>query len=297
MKNKINLGTKFIAFLALFMFSILAINVSAKAGQMKMHAIYVDRGDAIVIESNGHFMLVDSGISQTSEKVLAYLKSLNIPDKKIDYVISTHPDGDHVGGFPAVFKEYEIGQVIYSPCTKPSKDYLSFIKTVKEKDCPFRIPVEGEKFKLGDATVEVVYDGSQGSTYNEASIVMRVTCDNKSILLTGDLPSTMENELLKQGYNFKADVLKIGHHGAAASSCANFLDAVAPQYAVVSCGTPDICEFPKESVLQRLARRFIKLYRTADANVVINFNNGVISTVVPKYTTTWDSTIIQVRNS
>ena len=83
MKNKINLGTKFIAFLALFMFSILAINVSAKAGQMKMHAIYVDRGDAIVIESNGHFMLVDSGISQTSEKVLAYLKSLNIPDKKI----------------------------------------------------------------------------------------------------------------------------------------------------------------------------------------------------------------------
>ena len=52
MKNKINLGTKFIAFLALFMFSILAINVSAKAGQMKMHAIYVDRGDAIVIESN-----------------------------------------------------------------------------------------------------------------------------------------------------------------------------------------------------------------------------------------------------
>lgn len=278
MKNKINLGTKFIAFLALFMFSILAINVSAKAGQMKMHAIYVDRGDAIVIESNGHFMLVDSGISQTSEKVLAYLKSLNIPDKKIDYVISTHPDGDHVGGFPAVFKEYEIGQVIYSPCTKPSKDYLSFIKTVKEKDCPFRIPVEGEKFKLGDATVEVIYDGSQGSTYNEASIVMRVTCDNKSILLTGDLPSTMENELLKQGYNFKADVLKIGHHGAAASSCANFLDAVAPQYAVVSCGTPDICEFPKESVLQRLARRFIKLYRTADANVVINFNNGVIST-------------------
>ena len=173
MKNKINLGTKFIAFLALFMFSILAINVSAKAGQMKMHAIYVDRGDAIVIESNGHFMLVDSGISQTSEKVLAYLKSLNIPDKKIDYVISTHPDGDHVGGFPAVFKEYEIGQVIYSPCTKPSKDYLSFIKTVKEKDCPFRIPVEGEKFKLGDATVEVIYDGSQGSTYNEASIVMR----------------------------------------------------------------------------------------------------------------------------
>ena len=69
-------------FLLFLCLAFLAINVSAKAGQMKMHAIYVDRGDAIVIESNGHFMLVDSGISQTSEKVLAYLKSLNIPDKK-----------------------------------------------------------------------------------------------------------------------------------------------------------------------------------------------------------------------
>ena len=69
--------------------------------------------------------------------------------------------------------------------------------------------------------------------------------------------------LLKLITTLASAVLKIGHHGAAASSCANFLDAVAPQYAVVSCGTPDICEFPKESVLQRLARRFIKLYRTA----------------------------------
>ncbi len=72
----------------------------------------------------------------------------------------------------------------------------------------------------------------------------------------------MENELLKQGYNFKADVLKIGHHGAAASSCANFLDAVAPQYAVVSCGTPDICEFLRNQYfkdLQDVLSNYIEL--------------------------------------
>lgn len=278
MKRKTNTVIKTFVFLLFFTVLLFSFNCSAKAGQMKMHSIFVDRGDAIVIESNGHFMLVDSGVPNSSDKIMKYLFSLNIPNKQIDYVISTHPDGDHVGSFPAVFKEYEIGQVIYSPCTKPSKEYSIFFNTIKEKGCPFRIPTEGEKFKLGDATIEVVYDGSQGSTYNECSMVLRASCDGKSVLLTGDLPSTMEKSLIKQGYNLKANVLKLGHHGAAASSCAKFLDAVSPQYAVVSCGKPNECSFPKPSVLKRLARRFIKLYRTPDANVVINFKNGVIST-------------------
>ena len=67
--------------------------------------------------------------------------------------------------------------------------------------------MEGESWKLGDATVTVVYDGSQGTTYNECSIVLKVECDGKSILLTGDLPSVIETSLMEQGYNFKADIL------------------------------------------------------------------------------------------
>ena len=248
------------------------------AGEMNMHTINVGRGDAILIESMGHYMLVDSGTADGTSLLMDYLHKMNIPDKKIDYIISTHPDEDHVGGFSAVLQEYSVGQVFYSPCTKASSHYYSFIQSVKAKGCPFRTPVEEETWMLGDAKVQVVYDGSQGSTYNECSIVLRVTCDKKSILLTGDLPSTIERFLLTQGYNFKADILKVGHHGASASSCANFLDAVNPSYAVISCNIADAAILPKPSVLMRLARRFVKTYRTTDGDVVFNIKDNVIHT-------------------
>lgn len=270
---------KYVILIPLFVLGAFAsLDVCASAGELNMHTLNIGVGDAILIESNGHYMLVDSGTSVAAPKILNYLEQFDIPENKIDYVVSTHPDADHVGSFPFIFEKYDIGQVFYSPCTKANNAYTNFITAVKEEGAPFRTPRENETWKLGDATVEVVYDGSQGSTYNECSIILRVSCDDKSILLTGDLPSTMERELIRQGYNFKADILKIGHHGAAASSCASFLDAVDADYAVVSCDSPDKTNFPKASVLQRLARRFVKTYRTPDGDVVFNIKNGVIST-------------------
>ena len=251
---------------------------TVSAGEMTMHSVYVGRGDAIIIESKGHFMLVDSGTEDASGLLTSYLNKLNIPEDKIDYVISTHPDGDHVGSFPSVFSDYSIGQVFYSPCAKESSEYYNFVNSVKEEGCPYRNPREGETWKLGDATVKVIYDGSKGSTYNECSIVLKVTCDGKSILLTGDLPSTMEDSLMREGYDFKADVLKVGHHGAAASTCAKFLDTVKPQYAVISCDKSKNTVLPKPTTLMRLARRFIKTYRTTDGDVILNFRDGKITT-------------------
>lgn len=275
--------------------NIFMLDASVFAGDMSMHAVYVGRGDAILISSNNHYMLVDSGTSKKSDKLLDYLDKLNIPDKKIDCVVATHPDGDHVGGFSSVFKEYEIGHVYYSPHEKDINAYDNFLEAIKAEGCPSEHPSEGQSWKIGDATVKVIYDGSRGgdstvadesgdsadSYYNEHSIVLKVTCDNKSILLTGDLPSTMERTLLSEGYDFKADVLKVGHHGAAASSCADFLDAVNPSYAVISCSTQEDNPgtiLPRIEVLKRLARRFIKTYRTTDGDVIINFHNGTIST-------------------
>lgn len=268
----------------IFLFSLFLLGfftsfeVYVSAGELNMHTLNIGRGDAILIESNDHYMLIDSGTSEAAPKILKYLEQFNIPDNKIDYIVSTHPDGDHVGSFSFIFEEYEIGQVYYSQCPKSIDDYTNFINSVKQEGCPYKTPSEKETWTLGDATIEVIYNGSQGSTYNECSIILKITCDNKSILLTGDLPSTMEKSLINQGYNFKADILKIGHHGAAASSCADFLDSVGAQYAVISCDSPDKTEFPKPTVLKRLARRFIKTYRTPDGDVIFNIKDGVIST-------------------
>lgn len=259
-------------------FSIFFIEASAKNEEMTFHSIYVGSGDALIISSGEHYMIVDSGPPSSKSLVMNYLDKLNIPQNKIDYVVATHPDGDHVGNFDEILQKYDVGQVIYSPCTKANTIYANFIESVKEKGCSYRNPLEGETWQLGDATVSVVYDGSQGATYNECSIVLRVTCGGKSLLLTGDLPATTESLLLAKGYNCQADVIKIGHHGAGSSSSAAFLDAVNPQYAVISSSRSPNAEFPRDSVLKKLARRFVKVYRTTDGDVTIHFKNGKIST-------------------
>lgn len=300
-KHKLNFQSEkfFIFFSLAFLWICFSFQTVVSAGELNFHSVYVGRGDAIIIESAGQYMLVDSGTSAGAPLLKKYLEELNIPDNKIDYLVSTHPDGDHVGGFPDVFKDYDIGQVIYSPCTKSNTYYYDFIASVKEEGCPFKTPAENESWQLGDASVTVIYNGSQGSTYNECSIVLKVTCDGKTILLTGDLPSTMERPLMEDGYDFKADILKIGHHGAAASSCAKFLDAVKPEYAVISCDRSKATTLPKPSVLMRLARRFVKTYRTSDKDILINIKDGVISTANVEnngYTSIKKGTIVLSNN-
>lgn len=243
---------------------------------MSMTAIYAGRGDCILLESQGHYMLVDSGVQSESQNIVDYIKSLGLT--RIDYVVSTHPDGDHVGGFASIFKEFEIGEVFYSPCSKDIGVYYDFLEALKEEGCSYSNPSYLQSWTLGDATVTVMYDGTQGSTYNESSLVLKVVCDGKSILLMGDLPSTIECSLIAQGVDLKCDVLKVGHHGAALSSCADFLDVCAPSIAVISSERGDGVILPRDSVLRRLARRFIKVYRTTDGNVTLNFLNGEITT-------------------
>ena len=261
-----------------FVCCIFTINTQAKDTEMTFHAIYVGSGDALVLSSQGHYMIVDSGPPENRHLVMDYLSKLDIPDNKIDYVVATHPDGDHVGNFNLIFDKYDIGEVVYSPCTKANTHYSNFIRSVKKEGCTYRNPIEGESWNLGDAVVTVIYDGSKGSTYNECSIVLRVTCGGKSLLLTGDLPATTESLLMTQGYNFQADVLKVGHRGAGSSSSAAFLDAVNPSYAIISSSRKADAILPRDSVLKKLARRFVKVYRTSEKDVVFYFKNGKIST-------------------
>lgn len=258
---------------------IIATNLHAHAGEMKLHAIYVGQGDALVVESNGHYMMVDSGWYNTYNEVIAYLDKLKIPNKHFDYMVSTHPDADHVGGFKHIWRAgYTVDKLVYSECAKPTiKTYRDFIAAIPKTGAKAWNPVDGESWKLGDATVKVVYDGRQGTTYNEDSIVLKVSCDGKSMLLTADMPSTIEKVLIKKKYDLKANILKVGHHGATLSTCDDFLDVVKPSHAVISTGKPPEYLTPKPAMLKRLAVRDIKTYRTTDGNVLVSVKNGVIS--------------------
>ena len=283
MQNKKNSIIKYIAAFIICSAFVFISPVIAKAGELTMHTINVFHGDAILIESAGHYMLVDSGYADNSEMLMNYLAKLDIPEKNIDYVVATHPDGDHIGGFSKVYDEYNIGNTILNDISKPIKAYTRFVNAMKEEGTPFHNPVDGESWKLGDALVTVVYDGRQGTTYNESSIVLKVTIDNKSILLTGDMPTTIEDKLILSKANLSADILKVGHHGASLSTSSQFLKKVKPSYAVISSAPYSADNaLPKNAVLKRLAKVYAKTYRTTDGDIVINIKNGVISTDHPE---------------
>ncbi len=260
--------------------------VQAKAGEMTMHTIFVGHGDCILFESNGHYMLVDSGEKIAHETILDYLDK-HIEGNVIDYCVATHADKDHISGFPYVLDKYEVKNMIYGEPMKPfvnpdtgdDTNYKKFVDAINaEEGMVHGNAYEGQKFTVGDTSVEVLYDGRQGSTFNESSVVMRVSCDDKSVLMTGDLPTTMETKLMKKGYNFKADILKVAHHGAGASTSEEFLDHVKPSYAVISNGWDGDTYFPKDSVLQRLALKFVKTYLADEGDIVMNIKDNVIST-------------------
>lgn len=273
------------AFVAFGFFAV--AKVQANAGELKMHTIYVGHGDCILLESKGHYMLVDSGEASAKDTILNYLEKHVVGDT-IDYVVATHADKDHIGSFPAIFKKYEIKNIFYAEPMKPyynpdtgkESHYGKFMDAINEEEgLVYGNPFEGQTWTFGDASVKVIYDGRQGTTYNESSIVTKVTCDGKSILMTGDLPTTMEDRLMPKKYDLKADILKVGHHGAAASTSADFLDYVKPTHAVIPNGyTEEGTYFPRDSVLQRLALRFIKTYLATEGDIVMNIKDGVIST-------------------
>ncbi|MCR5430150.1 MAG: MBL fold metallo-hydrolase [Eubacterium sp.] len=261
--------------------------VQAKAGELHMHTINIGHGDAILFESQGHYMLVDSGLKDERETLLAYLEK-NITGTTIDYAVASHADKDHIGGFYYVFQKYDVKNLIYSEPMKKHFDeegertsfgrFEDAIEDEAKEGLVYGNAYEGQTFSFGDATVKVIYDGRQGTTFNESSIVMRVTCGKKSILMTGDLPTTMETKLIDKGYKFGADILKVAHHGAAASTSTEFLDKVDPEYAVIPNGIVDGVYLPKDSVLQRLALKFIKTHLVTEGDIVMNIKDDVIST-------------------
>ncbi len=256
--------------------------VDASAGELNMYALNIGHGDAFIFESQNQYMVVDAGTDteEHRETILSFFRDkLNIPNNRIQYVVATHADHDHIGGMKTIFEEFDIERCIYSEPTKTTNAFNSFVEAMQnEEGLIYDNATEGDEWQLGDATVKVIYDGRKGTTYNESSIILKITCDGKSVLMMGDIPTTMEDLLMSKGYDFKADILKIGHHGAAASSAARFLDVVKPTHAVISSGDYEETGLPKPTVLQKLARRFIKTYVTQGQNIAINIKDGFIST-------------------
>jgi competence protein ComEC len=240
---------------------------SAPTPHLKSVFFDVGQGDAIFFETPGRRqVLVDGGPSQ---KILAKLAAeMNFWDSRIDVVILTHPDADHISGLVDVFKRYQVGLFFHPRISRPTAEYREILKIVEEKKIPVLVARQGSRIGFGDgATIDVLWPppnlsfGASGS--NRSSVVSKFNFGSKSFLLMADAETREESEIAAfAGAGVKADILKVGHHGSKNASGENFLAAVRPDYAVISVGENNRYGHPHPDAVSRLEKIGSRIFRT-----------------------------------
>jgi competence protein ComEC len=236
---------------------------------LRVNIIDVGNGDALLVEApDGMRMLIDGGGFHTSDFDVG--KSILTPillSKKIltlDYVINTHPHGDHLGGIPTIIRDFTVKYFSTGSYFISREKFVDLMKLLRGKKIPLITWKRGDTFLLKNGMEIVVLNpGPENGTddLNNASLVMRIGYGNFSILFAGDIGSDVEEKLILAGNNLRADVLKIPHHGSRHSSSHEFLATVQPKIAVLSVGK-GILGIPSHEALKRYDVLSIPVLRT-----------------------------------
>ncbi|MDR3552468.1 MAG: ComEC/Rec2 family competence protein [Clostridia bacterium] len=247
---------------------------ASKAPPAGLTVCYIDvgQGDSIFIDCNGSTMLIDAGIPDMGSRVTACLDRYGIT--KLDDVICTHPHDDHIGGIPLVLQSRQVSRIFMTKATNNTQSFENLLTAISKKGLKATVPSPGQSYTLGGASFTVLAPTATYTDLNDMSIVIRLTYKGKSFLFTGDASFDSENDMLKKGYNLKADVLKVGHHGSATASGAAFLKAVSPQYAVISVGKDNDYGHPTKAALTRLQKAGAKVLRTDLNGTVVFYYDG-----------------------
>ena len=235
--------------------------------------IDVGQADAALVQSNGHYMLIDGGNRGDSDTIYAVLERNQIDT--LDAVISSHTHEDHCGGLPAAFNATNVSNFYYDGSSATSKIWSTVMDNVKAEGITPIVPNTGDNFMLGDAKVEFVNIPGDYEDENDNSLVVKITYGDTSFLFTGDASHDAEIAMTEANPDIlDVDVLKVGHHGSDTATSYPFLRAVMPEIAVISVGEGNSYGHPTEEVLSRLEDAEVEIYRTDQLGDIIVQSNG-----------------------
>lgn len=240
---------------------------------LTVHFLDVGQADAAILQCGDVSIMIDGGNSADSSLVYAYLsRALGL--EHVDVIVATHPHEDHVGGLSGALEACTVGSV-YSPLTDyDSKAFDSFLQYTTRQNVPITVPSPGERIELGDLILEFLSPVRTYEDINDNSLVVRVLHGQNAFLFAGDAQWDAEHDMIDAGYDLRADVLKVGHHGSDTSSSYVFLREVMPTYAVISVGEGNAYGHPTEAVLSRLRDIGAMLYRTDLQGTITCISDG-----------------------
>ncbi|NLL45002.1 MAG: DNA internalization-related competence protein ComEC/Rec2 [Mollicutes bacterium] len=275
---------KYYGFIILFIILIIHNNWKYLEKYSKITVIDVGQGDSILIELpyNQGNILIDTGgiISYDNEQfkrknkysiakqlIIPYLKSISI--KKLDYLIITHGDYDHMGEAINIVNNFKIENVIFNcgPYNDLEKELIKVLnkKKIQYYSCINELNIKNYKFQF---LITKEYDNE-----NDNSNVIYFNYNNYKFLFMGDAGINKEKDILEKYNLIDIDFLKVGHHGSNTSSSEKFINSINPKYSLISVGENNKFGHPKKSVLDILNKS--KIYRTdEDGSIKIELNKN-----------------------
>lgn len=240
---------------------------------MGVYFLDVGQGDCTLIKNGQYTMLIDAGDNDQTVLVLQYLIHLNV--EKLDYLILTHTDADHIGGADAVLTHFPVEYVFMGDYPKDNDTYRDVLEALDRKGLSFSTPPVGSTYALGDADFTIVGPNDRYDTPNNTSLALLLEKGEMTFLFTGDAEKEAESDMIESGIPLLANVYQVGHHGSVTSSTEEFLDAVDPQFAVISCGVDNDYGYPHEETLEKLRERHIAVFRTDEQSSILVSSDGV----------------------
>jgi competence protein ComEC len=249
------------------------------SGYLAVTFFETTRGDMIFIETpSGARLLIDGG--DNPDLAVLNLESVLPPlDRRIDVLLSTHPDADHLGGLERIVERFDVGVIIDSGVRHDSDIYASWLQMIEDDD-RVRTAQPGLIMALDDEVVLTVLQTGceivECSNFNDEGAVARLEYGDVSFLLTGEVTSAGENDLLLTDAPVKSTVLKAGHHGSRTSKTQQFLEAVDPVVVVVTTGIKNQFGHPHDEVMGRLFDRLSEeeVFVTRDRGDVVVSTDG-----------------------
>ena len=287
------------AIFCLFFCLIIFHPFSAPQPDGRLHADFLDvgQGDAALITfPDGETLLVDGGGKMSHNKIslkneyedeseIFEPDALSIGEavvsrflwekgySKIDYILATHADADHIQGLSDVAKNFRVDAAFFGRTPLKNAEFSVLSEILQKRKIESVKLSRGDVLNFGDSRIEVLFpeadEDAEAASDNNHSLVLRVTYGERKFLLTGDIEKEAENELLQAPEFLQSDVVKVAHHGSRTSSTPDFINASQVKIAVVSVGKRSPFGHPHEEVIER--------WRDSAAKILTTGENGTIS--------------------
>lgn len=246
---------------------------------LKATFLKVGKADAIVIQEGKKTMVIDVGEEEDGEEVVGFLENQGI--SKVDTLMITHYDQDHVGGADTLVEQMEIGNVILPAYEGDSTEYVDFMKTLERKEIQPEFLTEAKEFSLEEAKVlaepplSYEHDGGAAEFDNNYSIITTITHGKNNLLFTGDIEKQRIREWLENGKVQRCTFIKIPHHGVYNTALKELLTAVSPKYAVICSSNKNPADI---QTLELLKQRNISIMETKDGNITVLSDGNDVET-------------------